>query len=92
VGLSGSRGSGRGRRTWRHFRDWRVNYEAAAYLLAGRLGAVPAPWSGRRPSLRVPADQLMVPVHRARQPDDPEGQTPMLPPRPEPSRRSETST
>jgi hypothetical protein len=31
---------------WRHFRGWRVNYEAAAYLLADRLGAVPAPWSG----------------------------------------------
>ena len=40
---------------WRHFRGWRVNPEAAAYLLADRLVAVP--WSGERRSLRLRADQ-----------------------------------
>jgi hypothetical protein len=83
---------------WRHFRGWRVNYEAAAYLLADRLVAVPAPWSGERRILH--ADQLVEPVRpRHRSPDDPEGRTPLLPPRPEspsrrpePFRQSETST
>ena len=78
---------------WRHFRGWRVNCEAAAYLLADRLGAVPAPWSGERPGLHLRGDQPMVPLRpRHRSPDDPEGHTPLLPPRPQPSsRRSETS-
>jgi hypothetical protein len=78
---------------WRHFRGWRVNYEAAAYLLADRLEAVPAPWSGERPSLRLGADQQVEPVRpRHRSPDDPNGRTPLFPPRTEPSsRRSETS-
>ncbi|HEY2960316.1 MAG TPA: hypothetical protein VGM21_19240 [Actinomycetota bacterium] len=81
---------------WPHFRGWRVNYEAAAYLLADRLVAVPAPWSGERHSL-LASDRLLRPVRpRHRSPDDPEGRTPMLPSgsaplpgRPEPSRRSE---
>ena len=65
----------------------------AAYLLADRLGAVPAPWSGGRPSLHILADQPVEPVRpRHRSPDDPEGRTPLLPPRPEPLRGSETST
>jgi len=73
---------------WRHFRGWRVNYETAAYLLADRLVAVPAPWSGERRSLRLRADQLVEPVRpRHRSPDDPEGRTPVLPPRAEPSSR-----
>jgi hypothetical protein len=78
---------------WRHFRGWRVNYETAAYLLADKLVAVPAPWSGERRSLRLRSDQLLEPVRpRHRSPDDPEGRTGLLPPRPEPSsRRSETS-
>jgi hypothetical protein len=83
---------------WRHFRGWRVNYEAAAYLLADRLLAVPAPWSGERGSLHPRGDQRLEPVRpRHRSPDDPEGRTPLLPPRgepssrPEPIRRSETS-
>jgi hypothetical protein len=43
--------------------------------------------------LRLGADQLVEPVRpRHRSPDDPEGRTPFLPPRTEPSsRRSETS-
>jgi hypothetical protein len=77
---------------WRHFRGWRVNYETAAYLLADRLVAVPAPWSGERHSLRRRSEQLLEPVRpRHRSPDDPEGRTPLLPPRPDPSKRSETS-
>ena len=73
---------------WRHFRGWRVNCEAAAYLLADRLGAVPAPWSGERPSLHLRGDQPMVPLRpRHRSPDDPEGHTSLLPPRPQPSSR-----
>ena len=73
---------------WRHFRGWRVNYETAAYLLADRLVAVPAPWSGERRSLQLRAEQLVEPVRpRHRSPDDPEGRTPLLPPRAEPSPR-----
>jgi hypothetical protein len=81
---------------WRHFRGWRVNYEAAAYLLADLLVAVPAPWSGERHKLQVRSGRLVEPVRpRHRSPDDLEGRTPMLPSRPapspaEPSRRSET--
>jgi hypothetical protein len=33
---------------WAHFRGWRINYEAAAYLLANHLDAPPALWSGPR--------------------------------------------
>lgn len=33
---------------WKHFRGWRVNYEAAAYGLAYHLDVVPALWSGPR--------------------------------------------
>ncbi len=38
--------------SWPDFRGWRVNYEAAAYRLADRLTAPPAPWSGPRHHLR----------------------------------------
>lgn len=34
---------------WVHFKGWRVNYEEAAYALAGHLDVVPALWSGPRP-------------------------------------------
>jgi len=33
---------------WPHFRGWRVNYEAIAYVLADRIDAVAAPWTGPR--------------------------------------------
>ncbi|MDR0346197.1 MAG: hypothetical protein LBI49_24380 [Nocardiopsaceae bacterium] len=33
---------------WRDFVGWRINYEQAAYVLAGALDAVPALWSGPR--------------------------------------------
>jgi hypothetical protein len=35
---------------WPDFRGWRVNYESVAYALAARLDAVPAPWTGPRPT------------------------------------------
>jgi hypothetical protein len=63
---------------WPHFRAWRVNYEEAAYFLANRIDAVPAPWSGRRLS-----GQRQIPFQRLknRTPDDPEGisRTPYYP-------------
>lgn len=33
---------------WPHFRGWRINYESIAYVLADRIDAVPAPWTGAR--------------------------------------------
>ncbi len=39
--------------SWPDFRGWRVNYEFAAYRLADRLTAPPAPWSGPRQHLRT---------------------------------------
>jgi len=70
---------------WRHFRGWRVNYEPAAYFLADQVVAVPAPWSGERRSVR--SEQQVEPVRpRHRSPDDPEGRTALLPPRPGRSR------
>ncbi len=33
---------------WPDFRGWRINYESAAYWLADRFTAPPAPWSGPR--------------------------------------------
>jgi hypothetical protein len=43
---------------WRHFRGWRVNYEAVAYRLADHIVAPRAPWSGERRHLPL---ELMVP-------------------------------
>ena len=37
---------------WPDFHGWRVNYEEAAYHLADRIAAPPAPWSGSRSHLR----------------------------------------
>jgi hypothetical protein len=74
---------------WRHFRGWRVNYEAAAYLLADAVVAVPAPWSGSRSRMLDRRDPVRPP-HRS--PDDPEGKTALVPPanRDKPSRPSRT--
>jgi hypothetical protein len=58
---------------WPHFKGWRVNYEAAAYELARRIDAVPAPWSGvrtpplptqmpERPQNRMPGGRTGRPV------------------------------
>ncbi len=57
---------------WRHFKGWRVNYEAVAYRLADKLAAVPAPWSGERQHLGAGTTLEPVrPPHRS--PEDPEG-------------------
>lgn len=59
---------------WPDFHGWRVNYEAAAYGLAYRILAPPAPWSGKRSYLTAKqAHDVVVkrPVHRT--PEDPEG-------------------
>lgn len=63
---------------WIHFRAWRVNYEDAAYFLARRTDAVPAPWSGSRLS-----GQTQIPFRhlKNRTPEDPDGtsRTPYYP-------------
>jgi hypothetical protein len=50
---------------WRHFRGWRVNYEAVAYALADRTVAPPALWSGERRRLPGPPLPPWRPPHRA---------------------------
>jgi hypothetical protein len=50
---------------WRHFRGWRVNYEAAAYALAHFLNLPPALWSGPRRSALPAAKPPPRPAHRA---------------------------
>ena len=61
---------------WPHFQGWRVNYEPLAYLLAYKLDAVPAAWSGPRRSGEQP-----IPTKRVvnRTPDNPEGVAPAYP-------------
>ena len=54
---------------WPHFHGWRVNYEAAAYALAGFLDLPPAIWSGERPRHRPPPQLPVRPPHR--EPGDP---------------------
>jgi hypothetical protein len=49
---------------WPHFHGWRVNYEAAAYALAGFLDLPPAVWSGIRPRHRPPPQLPVRPPHR----------------------------
>jgi hypothetical protein len=73
---------------WPHFRGWRVNYETAAYALAGFLDLPPAVWSGTRPRHR-PATGLPVrPPHREPgRPQDTAAEPEPQPPRgPQPGR------
>lgn len=49
---------------WKHFRGWRVNYEAAAYGLAMFLDAPPALWSGPRRGGRSAVIRPARPAHR----------------------------
>jgi len=56
---------------WPHFRGWRVNYEAAAYVLAWGLDIVPARWSGPRRHQQGPIETL-VPANRT--PEHPDGE------------------
>ncbi|MET9180811.1 hypothetical protein ABZX88_21680 [Kitasatospora aureofaciens] len=59
---------------WRHFRGWRVNYEALAYELARRSDAVPTLWTGPR--------DFHAPVIPPARPTDrrPDNSRPTLPP------------
>ena len=54
---------------WPHFHGWRVNYETAAYAMAGFLDLPPAVWSGERPQHRAPPQLPVRPPHR--EPGDP---------------------
>jgi hypothetical protein len=49
---------------WPDFHGWRVNYETAAYLLADRLVAPPAPWSGSRRHISREVVEPRRPPHR----------------------------
>ena len=50
---------------WRHFRGWRVNYEALAYRLADYVVAPRAPWSGERHHLSIALMAPKRPPHRS---------------------------
>ena len=50
---------------WRHFRGWRVNYEAAIYAIAYYLNLPPALWSGPRRSALPEAKPPRRPPHRS---------------------------
>lgn len=59
---------------WIDFHGWRVNYEAAAYILADYVVAVPAPWSGRRTHMtKEQVVDVLSNRPRHRTPQDPEG-------------------
>ena len=49
---------------WPDFHGWRVNYETAAYRLADRLVAPPAPWSGSRRHISRQVVEPRRPPHR----------------------------
>jgi hypothetical protein len=49
---------------WADFHGWRVNYETAAYRLADRLVAPPAPWSGPRRHIGSGIVEPRRPPHR----------------------------
>ncbi len=53
---------------WPHFRGWRNNYESIAYVLADRLMAPPALWSGQR--LRLPVPEMPPVRPRDRKPTE----------------------
>lgn len=56
---------------WDHFRGWRVNYESVGYLLARKIDAVPALWTGPRDWLTDPMPPRRPPHRRPDRPDDP---------------------
>jgi hypothetical protein len=62
---------------WPHFRGWRVNYEAATYLLASTLDVVPARWSGPRRREWGTVEPFVL---TNRTPEHPEGQPLVLRP------------
>jgi hypothetical protein len=64
---------------WPHFRGWRANYDAAALLLAKRLEAPPALWTGTRrwPSTPIPPHRPGAPVQKAAAQDTAAIETPI---------------
>ena len=67
---------------WADFRGWRVNYEAAAFVVADYVVAVPAPWSGRRSRMTKQEAFSVLKANRPRfrTPEDPEGRAvPVMP-------------
>jgi hypothetical protein len=57
---------------WPHFRGWRANYDAAALLLAKKLDAPPALWTGTRrwPSTPIPPRRPAARLSREARPRD----------------------
>jgi hypothetical protein len=55
---------------WPHFRGWRANYDTAALLLAHKLDAPPALWTGSRrwPSTPIPPTRPAARLARDAQP------------------------
>jgi hypothetical protein len=49
---------------WPDFVGWRINYEQAAYAIAGAIDAVPALWSGPRRHDRPPIPPIRPPLGR----------------------------
>ncbi|NTW00092.1 MAG: hypothetical protein HGA19_02165 [Oscillochloris sp.] len=61
---------------WRDYHGWRVNYEAAIYVIADFIVAAPAPWAGQRRFMTSEeAFDVLTTRPRHRTPDDPEGLT-----------------
>lgn len=56
---------------WEHFRGWRINYESVAYLLARKVDAVPALWSGPRDWSAEQMPPRRPPHRRPDAPQDP---------------------
>ena len=58
---------------WPHFRGWRANYDTAALLLAHKLDAPPALWTGSRrwPSTPIPPTRPPARLARDAQPRGP---------------------
>jgi hypothetical protein len=59
---------------WQDYHGWRVNYEAAASVLADFIVAAPAPWTGRRSfTTSEESFDVLTTRPRHRTPSDPEG-------------------
>jgi hypothetical protein len=56
---------------WEHFRGWRVNYESLGCLLARKVDAVPALWTGPRDWTTEAMPPRRPPHRRPDNPDDP---------------------
>ncbi|HXW33524.1 MAG TPA: hypothetical protein VEJ87_03030 [Acidimicrobiales bacterium] len=61
-----------GSEAWPDFVGWRINYESAAYGIADKLFAPPAPWTGPRHYSERTSIRFVRPAHRA--PDKPDAE------------------